>query len=507
MTTDRYDVAIVGGGPNGLTAAAYLARAGARVVVLESRFERGGTLATDDYSTPFQYNQAQLLLPVGAAEMPPVADLGLTGHAVAFLEPEVAFSAGTGADALAVGRGGTGLGDDVQALLREASSVVAPWLYRPSDEAARALGDGAVRLAAMSPDELVRTASDEQGALVLRYACWLAGFTDGAGALGPIGAFCVARLFEPVLVAGGSKSLANGLFRAAARAGARCLVSTPVAAVESSDRDVEVRLADARRFRVRAVVSTLDPVSTFLGLVGRERCGEELAAAADRWEFDAAGPFTAHFGIRGEAPAPVATTRERHGSGADGDAAIRLVGFDTEQDVVATVAAAATGSVPARPGGHLTVTSHHDPLQASPGPYGPLHTLRFQTPAPYEHPDGAWDHVRVAYREACWRLLEDEVDGLSETQLLFGFCDSPSDLERRFGTTRRGSIRQGALQPAQTFTARPDPSCADGRTPLPGLYVGGGSIHPGVPGSLGGGYNVASAVCADLGFDRWWPVV
>ena len=47
-----YDVAIVGSGPNGLTAAAYLARAGARVVMFEKRFERGGTLATDDYSTP-----------------------------------------------------------------------------------------------------------------------------------------------------------------------------------------------------------------------------------------------------------------------------------------------------------------------------------------------------------------------------------------------------------------------------------------------------------------------
>jgi phytoene dehydrogenase-like protein len=104
-------------------------------------------------------------------------------------------------------------------------------------------------------------------------------------------------------------------------------------------------------------------------------------------------------------------------------------------------------------------------------------------------------------------LLEAEVDGLVETQLLFGFCDSPADLERRFGTTRRGSARQGALAPAQTLTARPDASCADGRTPIPGLYLGGGSIHPGVPGSLGGGYNVASAVCADLGFDRWWPVV
>ena len=81
MSRDGYDVAIVGAGPNGLTAAAYLARAGARVVVLEKRFERGGTFATDDYSTPFQYNLAQFELPLGGA-LPPYRDLDLRSHGV-----------------------------------------------------------------------------------------------------------------------------------------------------------------------------------------------------------------------------------------------------------------------------------------------------------------------------------------------------------------------------------------------------------------------------------------
>ena len=78
-------------------------------------------------------------------------------------------------------------------------------------------------------------------------------------------------------------------------------------------------------------------------------------------------------------------------------------------------------------------------------------------------------------------------------------------LELRFGTTRHGSIRQGSLRAEQTLLGRPHPSCPDGRTPIPGLYLGGGSVHPGVPGSLGGGYNAAGVVCADLGLDRWWP--
>ncbi len=94
---------------------------------------------------------------------------------------------------------------------------------------------------------------------------------------------------------------------------------------------------------------------------------------------------------------------------------------------------------------------------------------------------------------------------MADARRLFAFCDAPRDLERRFGTARRGSVRQGSLRREQTFTGRPHPDCADGRTPLSGLYLGGGAIHPGVPGSLAGGYNVAATVCADLGLERWWP--
>jgi phytoene dehydrogenase-like protein len=57
----------------------------------------------------------------------------------------------------------------------------------------------------------------------------------------------------------------------------------------------------------------------------------------------------------------------------------------------------------------------------------------------------------------------------------------------------------------QTFAGRPHADSSDGRTPIDGLYLGGGGVHPGIPGSLGGGYNAARAVCSDLGLERWWP--
>jgi phytoene dehydrogenase-like protein len=122
-----------------------------------------------------------------------------------------------------------------------------------------------------------------------------------------------------------------------------------------------------------------------------------------------------------------------------------------------------------------------------------------QTHVPFEVSDPDWDRLRTAYRQRCWEALVEHFPELGRARLLFAFCDTPLDIERRFGTTRRGSIRQGALVPEQTLTGRPHPSCSTGRTPVPGLYLGGGAVHPGVPGSLGGGYNVAALVAEDLG--------
>src|SRR5919197_1369618 len=132
MTAEHFDVIVVGGGPNGLTCAAYLARAGAEVVVLDKRFEWGGTLATDDYSTPFSYNLCQYALPLGR-DLPPYADLGLGQLSVRLIEPDpvAAFVPVGGGDPFIVGRDAAALGD-LRPLIDAADRAVAPLLYAPA---------------------------------------------------------------------------------------------------------------------------------------------------------------------------------------------------------------------------------------------------------------------------------------------------------------------------------------------------------------------------------------
>jgi phytoene dehydrogenase-like protein len=503
MRADGYDVAIVGAGPNGLTAAAYLARAGARVLVVERRFERGGTFATDDYSTPFQYNLAQFELPLGEA-LPPYGDLDLRSQGVRFVEPELPFAARAepGGPELAVGRGGRGLGGDVEPMLTATAAALAPLLYRPprdEDELRAELGDGdgspVVELAAATPRTLADSVDDPRAGLIVRYACGLAGFLEGDMSLGLMGAFSVASLFAPTIVVGGTKNLANALARVAAGAGARCPVSCAITGVQRDGDGFLLRTADARELGARTVVSTLDPRSTFIELLDEELAPAELRGVAEDWVVEPTAPLTAHYGIKGELPAPA--------GGTEPDALIRVFGFSGPAEVERDLEDALGGRLAPRVAGHITAVTAHDPLQASPGPYGPLHTVRLRTMVPFEHPDGGWDRARAAYRELCWAAAVENFAGLGDARLLFQFCDTPHDIERRFGTTRRGSIRQGALVAGQTLLDRPHRSCSSGSTPVTGVYLGGGAVHPGIPGSLGGGYNAAAAVSKDLGLP--WP--
>ena len=89
MPVPEYDAVVVGAGPNGLTAAAVLARAGRSVLVVEAADTPGGGTRTKELTLPgFHHDVCSAIHPVGATS-PAFAELGLADHGLEWVQPEI----------------------------------------------------------------------------------------------------------------------------------------------------------------------------------------------------------------------------------------------------------------------------------------------------------------------------------------------------------------------------------------------------------------------------------
>jgi phytoene dehydrogenase-like protein len=142
----------------------------------------------------------------------------------------------------------------------------------------------------------------------------------------------------------------------------------------------------------------------------------------------------------------------------------------------------------------ITLPSSVDPSIAPPGKH--LMSIFVQY-APYRLADGLhWDDIKEEFADRCIQLLAryapNVPDAIEHRQVL-----SPLDLERTFGLTG-GHIMQGAMHLHQLFSFRPVLGWADHRSPVQGLYLCGAASHPG-GGVMGAcGKNAAEEILRDF---------
>ncbi|MBJ44782.1 MAG: amine oxidase [Planctomycetaceae bacterium] len=115
--------------------------------------------------------------------------------------------------------------------------------------------------------------------------------------------------------------------------------------------------------------------------------------------------------------------------------------------------------------------------------------------APYDLADGSWDDQKESFGDRCVELLGRYAPNVPGS-VLHRQVLSPLDLERVYGLTG-GNIMQGAMNFNQLFCFRPVPGWADHRTPVRGLYLCGAASHPGGGVMGAAGRNAATEILRD----------
>lgn len=515
------DVAVIGAGHNGLICAAYLARAGLDVLVLERRLEAGGGLTTEEVTLPGFLHNLHSFFHDAVAVMPAMKELDLESHGARYVCPPVQLGvARADGRALVIHR-------DLEATARSIArfsrpdaetwrqvvadyadfmdAIVVPALYSeptsPS-EATAALdstpeGMGFLKVGRSTPREVAADWFEDetvQAATLFQLVVPRGVLPDYAG-LGMTVPLVVTQVEPSHVCVGGSHAFAHALWRAVLRAKGRVRgVAEVERVIVEGGRAVGVRLRDGDEVRARkAVVSAVDLWQTFRRFLAPADVPPPVARAVERFHPDEFSLFSLHLALA-EPPRFAAAAFDP-----DLDRALKVaVGFDSPRDFDDLFASIRQGRVPERPAMYVACPTLHDPTQAPAG----RHTLIAWFPVPFRvdgrGPD-AWDDLREGVARACLARLREAAPNLDGANLLAHRALTPLDIARKLPNMRDGGVFMGRSSLGQIEAFRPLPGYSPYRSPVAGLYLAGASSHPG-GGILGAcGAIAARVVGKDMG--------
>jgi phytoene dehydrogenase-like protein len=508
----QYDAIIIGAGHNGLTTAAYLARAGRRVLVLERRHLVGGATVTEEIYPGFKYSVFSYLVSLLRPEV--IHDLKLVQHGLALLPLESTLNPLPNGDYLyRDGDHHRTLRDIARHSPRDAEAypqykrtmlklaqAMHPLLRLPPPDLDAGAPVNAETLAAWSSHfrDLPR---DEMALLLEMFTLSAAELLErwfesevvqaALATSSIIGSFVSPRSPGSAYVLlhhymgevdgvyrawgfpkGGTGAVAEALAGAARAFGVEIRTEAPVAAVNvvqsggGNGRVTGVTLVSGETIAAPVVASCAAPQVTFLQLVDPAWLPEDLTAQIRRWN-SVGSSGKVNLALDGLPEFACMPGPGRHLAGGFGLA-------PSLDYVEAAYEDARNGRFSRHPFIDLIIPSVIDPDMAPPG----KHVLScFVQYAPY-HLAGGWNEAqREAFGDAVVDVLATYIPNIRDL-ILHRQVLTPVDIERIAGITG-GNIFHGELTLEQLFWRRPAAGYAQYRTPIYGYYQCGSGAHPG----------------------------
>lgn len=523
-----YDAIVIGAGHNGLTAAAYLARAGLSTLVLERRDIVGGCCVTEEIAPGCRVSTtsyiASMLRPEIISELR-LADYGLRmvpcdpAIQVPFPDGDVVpwwadrdracaeFSRLSAKDAARFVK--------VDDQLKKLARYLQPFFMEPPPEIDTSSLNGWMdlfrmgkRLRCISKNEVAQLVSFLSGSLgefldqnyesEKMKTLFLANNVYGKHG-GPYQPGTALGLLFHLLsggehqlqgfyghVVGGMGSITQALAVAGKKSGVEIRTSSPVMHIEVRDgRARSVVLEDGTEISARMVLSNADPKRTFLGFIEAKHLPDDFLKAVRGIKMD--GPCAKVNLVLAEEPrftgtSPKATPLER--------TFYTLVPSLEYAERCYDIAK--FGEIPEQLWVDCVISSNADDSLA---PAGKHIMTCFVQYVPYRLRRGTWDEMRETLGDRVVKKIS-EYAGNVPNAILARQILTPLDLERTYGLTE-GNIFHGDLRLDQLFFMRPVPGWSQYRTPIAGLYLCGAGAHPGGGVTGAPGRNAAHQALSD----------
>jgi phytoene dehydrogenase-like protein len=514
---NQYDIVVAGAGHNSLLTAAYAARAGFKVLVLEGANGIGGDTTCEELTLPgFIHDPCSTAH--NLIQSNPLMrnnELQLDRHGLRYLYPDPVFTMpfrdgrsitmwrDLERTCAELARFSTADAEAYRELLNDWQAM-APIVNderenppRPPQEvAARTaggnLGQRMLEIRRSTALDIIMERFHEDH--VRAFFAWIAFMTlhpldEPETGLLAFSLVAGRQRFSWILPEGGSIRLPLALASVIEESGGTVLTSKPVTRiVVEGGRATGVETADGSTYAAsKAVVSTIH-IAQLPAIVGEENLTPQFRAGIGRWK-PSLSMFAAHYALS-EAP--------RFLTEAGAMESVTMGGLESLSSLHRMLRGYRTGQLDLEDPVFLAITP--TVIDASRAPAG-KHTFKLISFLPYELAEGPeqWDRIKEQVADRLFDSLAPLTSNLSERIVLGRNVKSPLDMERRNPANWRGSCHGGASTPDQSGYFRPVEGWSTYRTPVDGLYQTGACTHPG--GSVSGlpGRNCAGVLLQDLG--------